>query len=268
MFLLLQQIKNIERSKFILTSGNQSVERGAAILQTLSQNGSLGVTDIAKRVDLPKSIAYRLLASLKKVDLVRVDPKSRRYSLGYALLQMAADWLADIDVRNVAMPHLKKLRNDTHETVALNQREGDCRVTVERLDTSFEVRFVVDVGRLLPLHVGAAGKAILAFLLEDEISEIVARIQLSAHKERQLMKDLDEIRRLGFADTCGERVAGSRSVSSPIFNHEGVVVASVSVLSLQSRMQRREVNEYRRCVKAAALAISTEMGANQYSTVA
>jgi len=80
--------------------------------------------------------------------------------------------------------------------------------------------------------------------------------------------NLDDVRRLGFSDTSGERVAGSRSISAPIFNHEGMVVASVSVLSLHSRMQRREVNECRRCVKATALEISSEMGAQPYSTVA
>ena len=100
----------------IVSSGNQSVERGALILKTLAENGSLGVTDIAKRLDLPKSIAYRLLTSLKEADLVRVEAKSRRYTLGYGLLQMAANWLAHIDVRNVAMPHLKQLRRDTHQS--------------------------------------------------------------------------------------------------------------------------------------------------------
>ena len=127
---------------------------------------------------------------------------------------------------------------------------------------------MVDLGRPLPLHVGAAGKAILAFLPDDEITDIITRTSLPARQEKLLLESLEEARRLGFSDTCGERVDGSRSVSAPIYNHEGQVIASVSVLSLQSRMQRREVNECRRCVKAAALAISNEMGANQYSTVA
>ncbi len=251
-----------------MSNGNQSVERGALILKTLSEHGSLGVTDIARRLNLPKSITYRLLASLKAADLVRIESQNRRYSLGYGLLQMSADWLARIDVRNFAMPHLRRLRRETHETVALNLRDGDSRVTIERLDTSFEVRFVIDIGRPLPLHVGAAGKAILAFLPSDEIAEVMSRAELSARKEKRLLEDLDNVRRLGFADTCGERVAGSRSISAPVFNYESLAIASVSILSLQSRMQRREVNACRRCVKAAALEISSAMGASPLSTVA
>ena len=251
-----------------MSNSNQSVKRGALILKTLSEHGSLGMTEIARRLDLPKSITHRLLASLKAADLVRIEPGNHRYTLGYGLLQMTADWLARMDVRNLALPHLRHLRDQTHETVALNLRDGGNRVTVERLDTSFEVRFMIDIGRPLPLHVGAAGKAILAFLSHDEIDEVVARVDLSPRKAKRLLEDLDVVRRLGFSDTCGERVIGSRSISAPVFNHEGLAIASVSILSLQSRMQRREVNECRRCIKAAALEISSEMGVSPFSTVA
>jgi len=251
-----------------VSKGNQSVARAALILKVLSEHGSLGVTDIARRIGLAKSITYRLLASLKEADLVRLESTSRRYALGYGLLQMTADWLARSDVRDVAMPLLKQLRRETGETVSLNIRDGDNRVTVERLDTSFEVRFVIDLGRPWPLHIGAAGKAILAFLPNDEIAEILTRTNLTSQQMKRLIEGLDEIRGLGFSDTCGERVAGSRSISAPILNHEDEVVASVSVLSLQSRMHRREVNECRRLVKAAAGQISGEMGARHYADVA
>jgi len=127
---------------------------------------------------------------------------------------------------------------------------------------------VIELGRPLPMHVGAAGKAILAFLPEDEIAGIVARAELSSPMEKKLMKDLADVRRLGVSDTCGERVAGSRSISAPIFNHEGAAIASVSVLTLQSRMQRREGNNCRRLVKITASEISSEMGFADYSRVA
>lgn len=251
-----------------MSKGNQSVERGALILKVLSEHGAMGVTDIANRIGLSKSITYRLLASLKAAELVRVEPRSCRYGLGYGLLKMTANWLARIEVRNLAMPHLRLLRQESRETVGLNVRDGDRRVTVERLDTSFEVRFVIDLGRPQPLHAGAAGKAILAFQPDQEIAEIVSRAELSSRREKQLMKDLEEIQRQGFSDTCGERVPGSRSISAPILNHEGVAIASVSVLSLESRMQRREVSKCRRLVKITASEISSELGFADYSRVA
>lgn len=251
-----------------MKSGNQSVDRAALILKTLSLHGALGVTEIARLVGLPKSIAYRLLSSLKGAELVRVEPDRRRYMLGYGLLQITAKLLSGIEVRDLALPMLRQLRHETHETVALNVRDGDQRVTVERLDTSYEVRFVIDLGRPQPLHIGAAGKAILAFLCDDEIKEIVERSALSAKRMQVLMRDLAEIKTLGLSDTCGERVAGSRSISAPILNHDGVAIASVSVLSLESRMKRKEATEFGRLVRATAGDISRQMGAAGFSRAA
>lgn len=251
-----------------MKSGNQSVDRAALILKTLSLHGALGVTEIARLVGLPKSITYRLLSSLKGSDLVRVEPDRRRYMLGYGLLQITAKLLSGIEVRDLALPMLRQLRHETRETVALNVRDGDQRVTVERLDTSYEVRFVIDLGRPLPLHIGAAGKAILAFLSDDEIGEIVGRSALSAKRMQVLMRDLAEIKTVGLSDTCGERVTGSRSISAPILNHEGVAIASVSVLSLESRMKRKEVTEFGRLVRTAAGEISCQMGAAGFSRAA
>ena len=251
-----------------MTYGNQSVERSALVLKALAAGGSLGVTDVARRVGLPKSVTHRLLSSLRSADLVKVEPKTRRYSLGYGLLQLTADWLASLEVRSVALPYLRDLQLQSRETVALNVRDGDCRVTVERLDTSFEVRFVVDLGRPLPMCVGAAGKAILAFLPDDEVADIGSRAGLTSRQESQLLKELCDIRRQGFADTCGERVPGSRSISAPIFNHLDVPIASVSILSLESRMQRREANECRRLLKLTAKEISIQLGSGRFKKAA
>jgi IclR family acetate operon transcriptional repressor len=97
-------------------SGNQSVDRAALILKTLSRHGALGVTEITRLVGLPKSITYRLLSSLKGADLVRVEPDRRRYMLGYGLLQITAKLLSGIEVRDLALPMLRQLRHETHET--------------------------------------------------------------------------------------------------------------------------------------------------------
>jgi DNA-binding IclR family transcriptional regulator len=230
------------------------------VLKTLSERGNMGVTDIGRHLQLPKSIVYRLLASLLAADLVRVEKTSRRYALGSGLLRMTAGWLGQIDVRSAAMPYLRELRQDTNETVALNIRERDQVVTIERLDTSFEVRFVIDLCRPFPLYLGAAGKAILAFLPIDEINQIMSWEELTAKDEKRVREDLERIRQQGFADTCGERVAGSRSISAPILDHEGLALASVSILSLESRMQADEVIECGRLIKAVSQKISNEMG--------
>ena len=133
----------------------------------------MGLTEVAQKVGLGMSTTHRILASLCGVELARGNTRTRQYSLGYGLLQLTASWLNGFEVRTAAIPVLRRLRQSTGETVCLNVRDADQRIPVERLDTSREIRYVVDLGRPQPLHAGAGGKAILALLPEAEIRQLI-----------------------------------------------------------------------------------------------
>lgn len=239
----------------------QSVARAAEVLKVLSQGGwGMGVSEIAQTAGLGKSTTHRLLSSLIEAEFVRMEPKSHRYTLGSGLLQLTTTWFSEMKVRTVALPHLRTLRNTTKETVSLNIRDGDSRVAIERLDTSHEVRFVVDLGRPLPLHVGAAGKAILAFLPKSEVSAILETADLDQLTTNRTLKELKKIRQAGTAYSCGERVPGSRSVSAPVFSPEGAAIASVSILSLESRLDEMNLAAYRKLAGNTAKDISADFG--------
>ena len=220
----------------------------------------MGVTEIANRVNLGKSTVHRILVSLMQANFVRVDPTNRQYSLGYGLLQLTAGLLRGSEVAITALPFLRTLRQKTDETVSLNVRDDDHRTVVERLDTAHEIRYVAEIGRPLPLHVGAGGKAILAFMNEAEIHSVLARAELSRENTQRVKKELEEIRRVGTAYTLGERLRGAGSISAPVFNHDGVVIASVNVLCLESRLKAKTVRDFRRLVQATAMDISRELG--------
>ena len=180
--------------------------------------------------------------------------------MGYGLLQLTADWLNGLEIRTAALPYLRDLRHKTGETVSLNVRDVDKRVAVERLDTSREIRYVIDLGRPLLLHIGAGGKAILAFLPETEIREQLDLTDLSARKIQRLIKELKEIRGIGWAVTRGERLPGACAVSAPVFEHEGVAVASVSILCLESTLRTTAAKDFGRLVQATALNVSRDLG--------
>ena len=239
----------------------RTIDRAVHVLQVLAEDGrGVGVSEIARRVRLGKSTTHRLLTSLCKAQLVRVEPQTRLYSLGFRLLHWTAAWLDRLDVRTKALPYLRQLREKCQETISLNLRDGHHRVAVERLETSHEVRFIVDLGRPLPLHVGAGGKAILAFLPDEEVGQILASTKVDPRSRRRILRDLAEIRRTGSAVTIGERIPGSGAVSAPVFNHEGRAVGSVSILSLAVRLPADVRESYRPLAVQAAKAISRELG--------
>lgn len=238
----------------------QSVERAAQVLKVLSDGGVMGLTEIARKVDLGNSTTHRILASLSRARLVRSDSISRKYMLGFGLLELTAGWLGELETRSTALPYLRELRQKTGETVSLNVRDYDSRVPIERLDTSHEVRFMVELGRSLSLHVGAGGKAILAFLEENEICDLLESANLGAKKTRDLSKELEKIRRVGWAFSIGERLAGAGSISAPVFNHGGFAIASISILCLESRLKAKTIKDFGHVVRETALQVSHELG--------
>ena len=239
----------------------QSIERAARVLAALSDSGDrMGVTEIANKVNLGKSTVHRILATLVQVRFVRLDPTSRQYALGYGLLQLTSGVLRESEVSMIALPHLRDLRQKTQETVSLNLRDNRHRVVVERLDTSHEIRYVAEIGWPLPLHVGAGGKAILAFMDDAEVLSVLEDAKLSANRIRNVTRELKEIRAAGSAFTLGERLPGAGSISAPVFNHEAVAIASVNVLSLEARLNAATVRNFRRLVRATAMAVSGELG--------
>jgi DNA-binding IclR family transcriptional regulator len=220
----------------------------------------LGVTEVARRVGLGKSTTHRLLSALTRADVVRSDLRTRRYQLGFRMLQWTSAWLDRMDVRTRALPHLGQLREKCQETVSLNLHDGLSRVAVERLEASQEVRFVAELGKPLPLHLGAGGKAILAFLPPPDIERALVAARLGPAEERQVRRALAEVRRAGSAVSVGERIAGSGAVSAPVFNHEGRVIGSVSILSVAARLSPDTARSHAELVRQAAGLISRDLG--------
>jgi IclR family acetate operon transcriptional repressor len=237
------------------------VDRVVQLLDLLAETaGGVGVTEIAGRLGLGKSTTHRLLTSLARVGVARVDPAARLYHLGYRPLRWTSSWLDRLDARTRALPHLRHLREKCQETVSLNLKEGLTRVAVERLEASQEVRFVADVGKPLALHTGAGGKAILAFLSPPEIDRVLETAGLPAGDERALRRGLAGIRRTGVAVSFGERVPGSGAVSAPVFDHAGQAIGSVSILSVAVRLSPDTVRSHTELVRQAAGAISLDLG--------
>ena len=257
----IQVVEHAQVQKQRMAQHIQSIERAAQVLEALAEDGGLmGVTEIAGRVNLGKSTVHRILASLTRVRFVRMDPESHQYTLGYGLLQLTSGVLRGSEVSMIALPHLRDLRQKTRETVTLNLRDNNHRVVVERLDTSHEIRYVAEIGWPLPLHVGAGGKAILAFMDAIEVHGLLEEAELSTRQIRKLNRELKEIRSAGTAYTLGERLPGAGSISAPVFDHEGAAIASVNVLSLEARLNVATVRKFRRLVRTVGLAVSRELG--------
>lgn len=214
--------------------------------------GDLGVTELARQLRCSKSIVHRILVALVEAGYVATDPATRRYRLGSRSLLLARAGSAAGDLRRRALPHLQTIRDRTGETATLSLLRGHVRVYAEELESRHAVRQTVEVGSEAPLHLGASGKAILAFMTADA--------RPGGARAAGLEADLERIRRRGYAVSRGERIPGAASVAAPVFDHRGEVVGSISAASVLARSDTRTVARYGAVVVAEARALSRELG--------
>jgi len=244
-----------------------SLQRAIDILGLFDdESPELGITEIAEALDLHKSTVAGLVYTLEDNDYLTQDGATRKYRLGFKLVERASTLLDQIDLRSVARPHLLELRDWCDESVNLAIPEGGQIIYVERLTTTQSLGMRAKVGYRGLMHCTALGKAILARLNLPQAEQIAAEMGLPETTARtitgmeQLLEDLSRIREQGFAVDDEENEVGVRCVAAPILDHTGQPVAAVSISAPAHRLPVTEVPLYGQQVKQVAGAISRELG--------
>lgn len=240
--------------------------RVVQVLLAFSQGKSLlGVSDIARSTGLSKAVAHRILQELGTNHLVVQDPVSRKYSLGNGAFALSNAASAQSSLRKEGMAMLAALSEDTGETTTLSARMGYRRTYIGQVESSQLIRISVQVGLSLPLTVGASGHAMLAFLPQADIEDVLNR-PVPALNERtetrpeRIRERLSLVREHGYARTDSERVAESVSFAAPVFDAVGEVTGSLSIAALATRVDDDREAELGRRVMEAAAHLSEQLG--------
>ncbi|GIE99327.1 IclR family transcriptional regulator [Paractinoplanes rishiriensis] len=244
-----------------------AVERAMDVLLYFgrSEQPDLGVTEIAAALGLTKAAVHRILTALRSRGLIAVDPVTRRYTLGHAAVALGQAYLARTDVRAMSARELKFLSERSQETATLSLRRGDMRWYADQVVPDQELRLEVAVGIPFPLHAGGASKAFLAFVPEHELDAYL-RHPLTAITDRTitdpagLREEVAVIRRRGYATSLGERQVGAAAVAAPVFDHDGHVVAVLSVAGPALRFRPDRDPAIVDDLLAAARRVSAQLG--------
>jgi len=244
-----------------------SVKLALRIFERVAAHGEVGLADLVRDLDAPKSTIQRGLVTLHEAGWLRpVDGGTRRRwapSARLALLGRADDTLPAL--RRRALPILQALRDETGETIHMTVRDGDRMVLVERCDSPHVLRIVWPLGATSPLHVSSNGKAVLATLGEPEV-EAYLRRRLKAWTAQtitdpqRLRAELSAIRGRGYAINDRELDVGVRSVAAAITAPGGVAQAALSISCPADRLPEGLVPDFGERVQAAAMAICNSMG--------
>jgi len=244
-----------------------SIKRAIQILNSFTlQKKELGITELSKKLNLHKSTVHRILVTLEDESLVVRNQISQKYRLGIKLFELGHIVKEQIEIKDYALPIMKDLAQKTEESIDLNILSNGKRVSIEKIESSHDVRRIIQLGKSLPLYCGGSGKALLAFLPDEEIEKILQKEKLvpfgpnTITDATKLKKHLKEIQKNGYAISVEERILGSASVAAPILDYEGKVVASLSISGPTTRFTKKKVPIFISLVKEAAQKISVYLG--------
>ena len=238
--------------------GGQTIAKAIDLLRTVSQSeiGST-FTDLQVASGQPKATLHRLIQSMTDERLIRLDPDDRRYRLGYGLLEMAGLAWSRLDVRQAAREVLSELSRESGEGVDLAILDGIDVLYVDKIEGAHRRYNESAVGTRRPAYCTAAGKALLAYRDADQAAALDRMVfhRLTARTpgtRADLMVQLQQVRRNGFAVESEEQEMGTLSIAAPIFDQRNRPVASISVTAPTFRSDERRTIALAKMTLAAA----------------
>ncbi|MFF2886958.1 IclR family transcriptional regulator [Paenibacillus sp. NPDC057967] len=243
-------------------NGTQTLGRAIDILFVLAESGStLTVSEIAEKVGIPDSTAYRFIQTLIKNGFV--ERKGRgQIGLGLRIFDLARSLSQQIekDLLTIARPIMEELTFATGETTVLFVRSGSKAICIENVTSKRLIRLSIENGRVLPLNLGASGKTLLAYESDKIIEEMCKLFSEGEQGAEALYQELDTIRQQGYSFTLGEYDSDAFAVAAPILDPQQRIVASLSAAGPIHRLNKDEIPAVIEQVRDAASQISCKLG--------
>jgi DNA-binding IclR family transcriptional regulator len=251
------------------TSSVPALDRALTVLELLAKsNKGLGLGELSRSLGVPRSSTHCLLVTLERRGYLERNVQTHRYLFGVKLLSLANMALSGIKLREVAAPSLQSLMRATRLTVHLGILEDGEAVLIEKVEPPGLLRLATWIGKRMDVHCTGLGKALIAYIPEEELDSLIRKHGLPRHNEntvtslRKFKMQLAEIRSKGYAVDAEEDEIGLCCVGAPVFDHVGQVVASVSAAGTISQVTQDTLHSLAEKVKKTASAISREMRAS------
>lgn len=225
----------------------QSLDRAIELLRLIATENRSGarLSALVAASSLPQPTVHRLLRQMVDGGLVMQDAQ-RRYRLGHLAYELGLAASAHFGLRDQCAPYLQRVCEDTGDTAFLIVRSGVDSFCLDRRSGAFPIQVLtMEVGKRRPLGVGGGGLALLSFMPESELPNVLDRIQphLSQYGGltlEVLMELVETTRKRGYASFTNYAVAGVTTLGVPIRDRGGLLVGALSVSAMTVRMQPRE----------------------------
>lgn len=220
-----------------------SVQKSCTLLKIfLNSDKELGVSELSRRLQISKGAVHKLLITLESEGFIKQNPNNKLYSLGYTLLELGTKVKENHNWAEFARPSLQKLASYTKEFVCFCIIDDLDAIYIDKIESQYPIRFNVEAHRRFPLYATCASRAILAYCSPSTIDQVLSEPfkQYTSHSitdTEQMKQRLEAIRTLGYETSSNLRNIGVTGIAAPIFDSEGNVSASVSLIGPVDRMK-------------------------------
>jgi DNA-binding IclR family transcriptional regulator len=232
----------------------------------MAENGDSSIAELARAIGASGSVIHRILIALTRKGLVEQRPDTERYMLSWSVLRLSNSLVGRSSLLTAALPFMTELRDATGETVCLGMRVGFDRVAVEQVEGIHELRWVANIGARFPLYAGATGKVLLAFMSQQNIEGYLSKVRLTKLAARTitdsaaLKREIEKIRRDGYATSFDDRLDGLGGISAPILDRWGNASACITIAGRSERLSPGRLQEWAGPLTTAASKISGLIG--------
>ncbi|MGQ9826215.1 MAG: IclR family transcriptional regulator [Desulfotomaculales bacterium] len=246
---------------------SSTLRKGLEILLAISEEGTengLSISRLTGLTGFPPSTVHRLLQTFREYEVVEQVPETKNYRLGPKLLKMGLQVRGMLDLRRAALPVMRELTARTGEDSYLTVAQGKMGIFLERVEGPHPVKVIELVGKEMPLHTGAARKALLSFMdgrfLRSYLADLALKQGPGSFDPEKLREEIRKIRKQGYAVSYGDYLEYGVGVAAPVRDFSGAVRASVGVIGLKSRLNGERLPFLIKAVKQAAADLSRRMG--------
>jgi IclR family KDG regulon transcriptional repressor len=238
----------------------QSLARGLKILDLIANaDHALSITEMANILDYDKSSVSRLVKTLVKYEYVQPDTGSRGYALGKRIRQISWHLLNRMPIREKAKPYLYRLVEQTGECAHTAVYSEGKALMIDDVQAEASLRVVGGIGRMIPLHCTAVGKALLAFSDLPIPAYLEAETTRTITDHETLERHLEQIRASGYALDDEEHQEGVRCLAAPVYDYMGIMIATIGISGPTVRVTDRRIPELGRMVIDAARELSDDL---------
>jgi DNA-binding IclR family transcriptional regulator len=248
-------------------SPSVAVERALAMLEIVAlEPDSLSNAEISRKLKIPKSSASYILRTLEKQGYLNRKPETGKYHIGLKILSLGREALTGLDVREAALPIMRRLMRKTEITCHLAILDGPVAVYIEKVEPEGFIKMDTWVGRRMPVHATSVGKALAAYVPEEQLQAIIKERGMERRTPKtittlpRLLKELEKIRVQGYAVDDEENNMGARCLGVPIFNQDGLVEASFGLSGTIHQVNSQTIPRILEALKDAARQASEQLG--------